>query len=229
MRQKDNILVKFLYKQQFFEFTGIFGTPFWLLINIGVLLAVPIRTIVTTHDDLSLLFSVLLFQLIPLCLYYLAHRYFRSGKFQPFLEDIKNSRGEYRFLERQKLITILICSITTIMTVINTIIIFATQSDWIDSIKEDYDPDILWVLYGLIIIHSAVVWNIVAITMVTFCMVFSKHIHDLKVFKKRFEERLWSLDQVTVNDITRDIIEIRFIINESIGQLEAFYTTTTIL
>jgi hypothetical protein len=69
-----------------------------------------------------------------------------------------------------------------------------------------------------------------ATNVVIFSLVFSKHLKDIVAMKDHLEsEIIWKMDQSSFTELTRQIIGLRFVINQSVDHLESFYTTFTIL
>jgi len=73
-------------------------------------------------------------------------------------------------------------------------------------------------------------WLILITNLSIFCLIFRKHLHDIIELKEYIEDDLiWKMDQTSFTNLTRKIISLRFVINQSVDALENFYTITTIL
>jgi hypothetical protein len=69
-----------------------------------------------------------------------------------------------------------------------------------------------------------------ATNLVFFALVFHKHLKDLANLKNHLEsEIIWRMNQESFIDLTRQIIGLKYAINQSVDNLENFYTTFTIL
>tara|TARA_R100001163_G_C5068512_1_gene209069 strand:+ start:19472 stop:20881 length:1410 start_codon:yes stop_codon:yes gene_type:complete len=85
-------------------------------------------------------------------------------------------------------------------------------------------------IIALMIFYWIYTWQILITNVAIFCLIFSKHLHDIITFKDFLEsDIIWKMDQTSFTGLTRQMISLRYVINQSVEALEGFYTITTVL
>jgi len=86
------------------------------------------------------------------------------------------------------------------------------------------------VVYAWLFIYWITAGLIQATNLVLFALVFHKHLQDIANLKDHLEsDVIWKMNQESFIDLTRQIIGLRYVINQSVDNLESFYTSFTIL
>lgn len=211
------------WKYVYYLYTLIIGLLLVSPIFLGIVKTISTWSSLDTPDPTTI--SLIIFTAIPFIQYCLGFRYFRQSHFTNVLTDC---RREGVSLPRKfliwTLIGIVVTSILTIKIVLWNSVQPPTMYNWF--IERSSKTGIL--LY--VGIYSTYAWTAVSLNITTFFLVFYKHIYDLKaLYGYTTDSLIWKMDQTTINDLTRKIIGIRYIIRSSIDRLESFYTFATIL
>jgi hypothetical protein len=192
-----------------------------------------------------------LFNLIRPLQYALGVRYFRKPHFRTIMADCKRN---FIDIPSEKKTFLWIFGVTVVGAICLSVIIgvtglFPPEFQFIiDGIRNNQKdmifegelvpgmelgdnisgPEFGWILLVLIEwIFSALS---LATNLVIFSLVFDKHLKDITEMKDHLEsEFIWKMDQTSFTELTRKIIGLRFVINQSVDHLESFYTTFTIL
>lgn len=213
-------------KRGFYGFMYYFGSyiyPLILFCFLGSPFMIGAIDYIRTLDTTVL--GVTIWSLTPSVQYFLGWRYFRSGHLNKVYYD---SRRSDIWMPPLWSLAIILTILVGILTAINFVIWENILSPRLfQSISREISFEGLRAYIGLYWMYS---WFIIMTNMFIFCLVFGRHVTDMRSLSEDLGEKMiWRLDQSTMNEITRRVAHLRFVINDSISNLENFYTTITII
>jgi len=193
----------------------------------------------------KILVSSIFFYLVSPVQYVLGVRYMMGTHYQSILRDIRKSLIK---MPSERKIFSFIIGITILSLVSLIVIITQTEqkvpkgfdmildtltytkigvNDTVEIITDEQSVAGIYVWLFLFWIASAVSQ---ATNLVFFAVVFHKHLIDIANLKNHLEsDIIWRMNQESFIDLTRQIIGLRYAINQSVDNLENFYTSFTIL
>lgn len=186
-------------------------------------LLVSLVSFIHTRDPIII--SQFLFYLIIPVQYLLAIKYYSTNHLATILRDCYQ-HDYYIPKDLWLVVIILVGSIS--MTILTTWILgsgvelisytFLFGSDWGSG------------RLLLVILPFFLSWTVLLSNMVVFCFVFFVHLRQLRdLLEYVTGKMIWNFDQTTLTELTRQIVGIRFVISQSVSNLENFYTFTTTL
>lgn len=175
-----------------------------------------------------ILSSIFFYMIIPVQ-FGLAVRYHNRSHFESILRDCR--------LSRIKIPTQIRLLIGIISGLVVCLILLGIIWGVTDSVPHGFEwlivklgNDLKNLGYLLMVGNWILAWSTLLSNLAIFMLVFSKHVKDIRGLKDNLETSvIWNLDQSSFTQITRQIIDLRFVISQSIDNLESFYTLTTIL
>ena len=198
----------------------------------------------------NILFSAMFFYAIVPVQYLLGLRYMRQNHLKSIILDTKRDDSLIELPQSTKLlIGIIICAFCLVGVNIG-IWLSGGSPDSPNSYPDGFDYIIKHIVNttsdnpitatvtneesrtvtAIMLIFWIYGWTCLITNLAIFCMVFQKHINDIRLLQEYLEKDLiWKMDQTSFTDLTRKIISIRFVINGSVDKLESLATSSTLL
>jgi len=197
-------------------------------------IAVSIAFLTTWDRSLIPLFF---FGLIIPVQYILNCRYVRQDHLDNLLTDVKHSNRTRKSQEKEILyprlpssfLSIVIVGTITIICTVTNALLFAQglQAGGFDILTERFGDH--WFMYTGLVFHWLYSWGTLVSNLYIFMYVFSKHLTDFRALNRRIEEMIFAVDQAAITGIGREIVGLRFALNQSVEALQGFYTSVTLL
>lgn len=169
--------------------------------------------------------SVMIWSLMAPVEYILGIQYYRSGHLKSIWEDCR--RIEMKLPGGGWLVICYVC-VGVVMVGVSAILWSVFGMSRLFSIirgRVGFEGSVVliggyWLMSGLVISSN----------LVSFCLTFRKHLRDMRELKRDMEDRMiWHLDQSSMNELSRRVTNLRYVVNDSISHLENFYTTSTMI
>lgn len=211
----------------------------WCGMIMALLCVAPIASIVDyVIERHKIQLSLMFFSVIIPVQYALGCYYYRKSHLESILFDCEDDK--FKWIPNQRAIFGSIIGLSTILMIIDWTLVGVVGNPQQFRLIWGGEGTLgtstnLWGgegggwFYVFLAVFWLVSWSVLVTNMVVFCVVFGKHVIDLRnLFYFIQEEFAWRMEKFAITDLSKWIVDVRYAIGGSISLLENFYTTATI-